>query len=64
MSKRERVRFTAWLSRTERDLLAKYAAEHECSENFVMRLAVRQFFGLPNPAHEKPETAEAQTEQV
>lgn len=46
------VRFTAWLTRDERTALRKLAREHECSENFLVRHALRSLlFGKPIPEY-------------
>ena len=34
-------RFTAWIGEDERELLRRVAADEGCSENFVMRSALR-----------------------
>jgi len=35
------VRFTAWLSFEEREKVRALAREHSCSENFIVRMALR-----------------------
>lgn len=51
-------RFTAWLSTEERDRIRQLAAEHECSENFIVRMAVRALvLGVPVPSYLKTEKA-------
>lgn len=46
------VRFTAWLSRDERNTLRRLAREHECSENFILRMALRPLLhGKPTPEY-------------
>lgn len=42
------VRFTAWLSEAERDRLDKAANEHGTSVNYLVRLAIRQYLGMPS----------------
>jgi hypothetical protein len=41
------TRFTAWLSTQERDALKAKAKRLGTSENFILRLALRHFLGLP-----------------
>lgn len=43
-------RFTAYLP-GERELLAELARADGCSENYLVRVAVRALVGLPIPAH-------------
>lgn len=46
------VRFTAYLSQEERAALAREAKAHSCSENFIVRLAVRNLlFRTPIPSY-------------
>lgn len=40
------VRFTAWFSERERQLLDERAQELGTSTNYLVRIAVRQFLGL------------------
>lgn len=42
-------RFTAWLSETERGKLDEIARANGTSVNLLVRLAIRQFVGLPTP---------------
>jgi hypothetical protein len=51
-------RFTAYLP-AERGLLAERAAREGCSENYLLRVAVRAFLGLPVPAHYRRELLES-----
>lgn len=45
-------RFTAWLSADERDALRKLASEQQCSENLIVRMALRALlFGKPIPEY-------------
>lgn len=46
------IRFTAWLSQDERSALRKLAKRQECSENIIVRHAVRAvLFGTPIPTY-------------
>ena len=45
-------RFTAWLSVEERTKLRALASEHGCSENFIVRMALRSLlFGHKVPSY-------------
>jgi hypothetical protein len=43
---REKVRFTAYLSVREREGITVKAAEYDASDNYIVRLAIREFLGL------------------
>lgn len=43
------IRFTAWLSESERDALEDVAKEYGTSQNYIVRVAIRQFLGLDLP---------------
>lgn len=46
------MRFTAWLSDEERDRLREVAHEHNCSENMIVRIALRSLLlGQPIPSY-------------
>lgn len=50
------MRFTTWLDSDERAALQKLAREHERSENFIVRMALRALlFNTPVPAYLKKE---------
>jgi hypothetical protein len=51
-------RFTAYLP-AERGLLAERARAEGTSENYLVRVAVRAFLGLPVPAHYRLELLES-----
>ena len=40
------VRFTAWFSRKERLAITRAASDQECSDNYIVRSAVRQYLGI------------------
>jgi hypothetical protein len=42
----QNARFTAWLSEEELELVRELAGEQASSANYVVRMAVRYFFGL------------------
>lgn len=42
-------RFTAYLGDQERERVRQLARREDCSENYVIRLAVRVMVGLPVP---------------
>lgn len=44
------VRFTAWFSEEERERIANVADQLHCSDNFVVRSAVRVALGLDEGA--------------
>lgn len=62
------MRFTSWLSEDERAALRKLAAECECSENLIVRIALRGLlFDKPIPswvAHEVRAQLETQVTGV
>jgi hypothetical protein len=43
------VRFSGWLDQGEREALRARARANGCSENLVLRMALRQALGLPVP---------------
>jgi hypothetical protein len=46
------VRFTAWLSFDERERVRALAREHACSENFIVRMALRSMlYGTTVPQY-------------
>jgi hypothetical protein len=52
------VRFTTWLSLDERGALRKLAKQQECSENIIVRHAIRAvLFGSPIPSYLQKENA-------
>lgn len=51
-------RFTAWLSITERNAVRTMAREYGTSENYVVRMAVRQLVNLPVPSNAPTGTAD------
>lgn len=42
------VRFTAWFSERERELIQREADAQATSANYIVRSAIRQFFGMPS----------------
>lgn len=49
------VRFTAYLSKEERQALQRAAADNSCSENYIVRMAVRHLlFASPIPTYLQP----------
>jgi len=49
------VRFTAYLSKEEREALQRAALVHACSENYIVRMAVRHLlFDSPIPTYLQP----------
>lgn len=44
------IRFTAWLSDAERQGVRELAEKYGTSDNYIIRLAVREQLGLPVPA--------------
>jgi hypothetical protein len=42
----DRKRFTAWLSNVEREAIRDKATEWGTSENWVVRMAIREAFGM------------------
>jgi hypothetical protein len=42
----QQARFTAWLSEEELELVRELAGEQASSANYVVRMALRYFFGL------------------
>ena len=44
-------RFTAWLSIAERNAVRSMAREYGTSENYVVRMAVRQLLNMPVPSN-------------
>lgn len=55
-------RFTAWLSKLERKKVRAEAAELGTSENYIVRMAVRERYGLPT--HSTPREPPTETEHV
>lgn len=55
-------RFTAWLSFSERDKVRDEAARLGTSENYIVRMAVREYFGMPT--HEKSRETSVKSEHV
>lgn len=48
------IRFTTWLDESEREALRKLAHKQRCSENFVVRIAMRALlFNEPIPSYLK-----------
>jgi hypothetical protein len=46
------ARFTAWLSFEERERVRELAREHSCSENFIVRMALRSMlYGTKVPQY-------------
>ena len=56
--RKEMERFTAWLSVAERNALRSRAREFGTSENYVVRMILRQGLGLERPASPAIRTAE------
>lgn len=55
------VRFTAWMSESERDAIDAVAKENNTSVNYVVRIAIRRLLGLPSPLlHVTTETKDEQ----
>lgn len=54
----EKARFTAWLSIAERNAIRTQAQEYGTSENYVVRMAVRQLLGMPVPSNAANKTAD------
>lgn len=54
----EKERFTAWLSAAERQAIRSRAQEFGTSENYVVRMAIRQALGLATPTHAARATAD------
>lgn len=44
-----KARFTAWLSESEREGIRRLAIELDTSENYVVRMMIRQALGLAEP---------------
>lgn len=53
------VRFTAYLSAEERRRLGSTAKEFDCSENYVLRMILRQFYGMGVPSNTPTATVES-----
>lgn len=51
-------RFTAYLSVAERNKLRSDALEYGTSENYVLRMILRQHYGLPVPTNPARNTAD------
>ena len=46
------VRFTAWISRGERDAIERAAEKESTSANFIVRQAIREYLQITaNPQH-------------
>jgi hypothetical protein len=58
------VRFTAWLSRTESDMLSAQARRKGTSKNYLVRLAIREMLGLPAPETLETDKPESQRYEV
>lgn len=58
MAKTPMERFTAWLSVAERNAVRRMAREYGTSENYVVRMAVRQLLDMPVPSHPPQNTAD------
>lgn len=54
----DKERFTAWLSAAERQAIRTKAAEFGTSENYVVRMAIRQALGMAVPSHAAARTAD------
>lgn len=52
------VRFTAYFSAEERRNLASTAEEFDTSENYVLRMILRQFYGMKVPTNVPARPAE------
>lgn len=54
----EKERFTAWLSVAERNAIRSKARQYGTSENYVVRMALRQVLGLGAPENPATKTAD------
>lgn len=45
----QNVRFTCWISPKERAALQAMAEKNGASANYILRMALRQYIGLPVP---------------
>lgn len=58
-------RFTCWMGEDEREALRVLAREHGCSENFIVRIALRALlFGKPVPGYLQHQADKADNRKV
>lgn len=46
------IRFTTWLSESERDAIHQRATEQNTSDNYIIRMAIRAYLGMDNRTRE------------